>query len=209
MNPDDLKALRATMAAALATLDHIIAGLVPQPAAALAWGAKVSEAFRARVRWIAEDLDIGPGPGQAAPDWLMAWMAWESARTFKPDVRNMAGSGATGLIQFMPQVAVGLGTTVDDLARLSAEDQLNFVWKYFAPHKGRIRSLADGYMAILWPAAIGKPDDFVLWTQAGRPTTYRQNAGLDTNKDGAITKAEASAKVAALLAEGRLPGNAA
>jgi soluble lytic murein transglycosylase-like protein len=37
----------------------------------------------------------------------MACMAWESGRSFRPDVKNMAGSGATGLIQFMPTTAAG------------------------------------------------------------------------------------------------------
>lgn len=174
--------------------------------AVLAWGAKVSSVFRDRVRWIAEDLDIGPAPGRSEPNWLMTCMAWESGRSFRPDVKNMAGSGATGLIQFMPTTARALGTSVEKLAAMSAEDQLNFVWKYFRPYDGRLRSLADVYMAILWPAAVGKPDGFALFTGG---IAYRQNAGLDVNKDGRVTKAEAAAKVAALLPEGLKPGNAA
>ncbi len=39
----------------------------------------------------------------------MAAMAFESARTFSADIVNKA-SGATGLIQFMPKTAEGLGT---------------------------------------------------------------------------------------------------
>lgn len=180
--------------------------LAPPTPAVLAWGAKVSPTFRDRVRWIAEDLDIGPAPGRPEPNWLMTCMAWESGRSFRPDVKNMAGSGATGLIQFMPTTARALGTSVEKLAAMSAEDQLNFVWKYFRPYDGRLRSLADVYMAILWPAAVGKPDSFALFTGG---VAYRQNAGLDVDKDGRVTKAEAAAKVAALLPEGLKPGNAA
>lgn len=180
----------------------------PKPSG-LAWGAKVSPTFRERVEWLARDLDIGPEPGKPEPNWVMTWMAWESGRSFRPDVKNMAGSGATGLIQFMPATAAALGTSVEKLAAMTAEDQLNYVWKYFAPYKGRIRSLSDGYMAILWPAAVGKPESFVLWDRASKPTTYRQNAGLDTNGDGVITKAETAAKVAALLPEGLREGNVA
>ncbi len=178
---------------------------VPPPAG-LAWGAKVSATFRDRVRWIAEDLDIGPAPGRPEPNWLMTCMAWESGRSFRPDVKNMAGSGATGLIQFMPATARALGTTVEKLAAMTAEDQLNFVWKYFRPYDGRLRSLADCYMAILWPAAVGRSDSYALFTGG---VAYRQNAGLDVDKDGRITKAEAAAKVAALLPEGLKPGNVA
>src|SRR5690606_27830293 len=102
--------------------------------------------------------------------------------------------------------ARNLGTSVEALASMSAEDQLNYVYKYFRPYKGRLKTLSDVYMAVLWPAAIGKPDDFVLWDKQSRPTTYRQNAGLDVNKDGRITKGEAAAKVQAKLEKGRSSG---
>jgi hypothetical protein len=139
------------------------------------------------------------------PDHLMACMAFESGETFSPSIYNAAGSGAVGLIQFMPATARGLGTATGNLAALSAVDQLDWVEKYFQPYKGRLKTLSDVYMAILWPAAIGKPESSPLWSQADRPTTYRQNAGLDVNKDGAITKAEAASKVQAKLERGRKP----
>lgn len=166
----------------------------------LCWGAKVSQTFRARVHWIANDL------GMPADD-LMACIAWESGRTFAPDVKNMAGSGATGLIQFMPKTAISLGTTVDQLAAMTAEDQLNFVYKYFRPFKGRLRNLGDVYMAILWPAGVGQPDSYVLWEKGKAPKTYRQNAGLDADKDGRITRAECLGKIRALQSQGFAPGN--
>lgn len=171
----------------------------------LAWGAKVSPAFRAKVRQMVLTW------GGCTPDEAMTCMAWESGRSFRPDVKNMAGSGATGLIQFMPTVAAALGTTVDALARMSAEQQLDWVAKYFAPYRGHLANLADLYMAILWPAAIGKPDGYVLFDKADlqHPARYRQNAGLDVNADGKVTKAEAVAKVAGLQAEGLRPLNAA
>jgi hypothetical protein len=58
------------------------------------------------------------------------------------------------------------------------------------------------YMAILWPPGVGQPDHYVLWDKATRPKTYRQNAGLDENRDDEITKAECSAKLYAMKAEG-------
>lgn len=136
------------------------------------------------------------------PNHLMAIMAFESGESFSPSVKNMAGSGATGLIQFMPKTAVGLGTTTDALALMSAEDQLNYVYKYFLPYKGRLNTLSDVYMAVLWPKAVGKPEDYVLWTKATMPTTYRQNSGLDINKDSIITKREAAALVSRRLDKG-------
>lgn len=159
-------------------------------AKSLAWGAKVSKTFRDRVFWIETQLGM-------PADYLMAAMAFESGESFRPDVRNAAGSGATGLIQFMPATARSLGTTVERLAAMTAEDQLNYVYKYFKPYNGRLKTLADVYMAILWPRAVGKPESYVLWTRDKEPTTYRQNAGLDADKNGAITKAEAAGKVQA------------
>src|SRR2546427_796322 len=116
----------------------------------LAWGVRVSEKFRTKVRAIAADLGIDL-------DYLMAAMAFESAMTFSPSIPNAAGSGAVGLIQFMPATAQALGTTTDELCRMTAEEQLDFVAKYFAGRKGQLQTLEDVYMAILWPAAIGKP----------------------------------------------------
>lgn len=175
--------------------------LPPTPAKhrPIAWGAKVSQTFRDRVWWICNTLDINP-------DDLMACMAWESGRSFSPSKKNMAGSGATGLIQFMPSTARSLGTTTDELARMTAEDQLNYVYKYFRPWAGRLKTLGDLYMAILWPKAVGQPDDYALFTGG---IAYRQNAGLDTNKDGRVTKAECVAKLYALRAEGLRPENMA
>src|SRR5215813_9792931 len=122
----------------------------------LAFGKRVTPAFASKVR------DIAGGLG-CDPSWLMACMAFESAETFSPSILNGAGSGAVGLIQFMPSTAAALGTSTEALAKMSAEAQLDFVRQYFAPQRGRLQSLDDVYMAILWPAAIGKASDFVLF----------------------------------------------
>lgn len=159
-------------------------------------GNRVSAEFRAKVEAIASRLSVDP-------NHLMAIMAFESGRTFSPSIKNMAGSGATGLIQFMPRTAIGLGTSVEQLAGMTAVEQLDWVEKYLQPYRGRMKTLSDIYMAVLWPAAVGKPDDYVLFDSKTRPTAYRQNAGLDTNKNGQITKFEAAAKVYQMLEDGR------
>ncbi len=163
--------------------------------AKLLWGQKVSQKFRDRITWTADALGCDV-------NHLMCVIAFESGRTFRPDVRNAAGSGATGLIQFMPSTAKGLGTSTDELAQMTAEDQIRFVYRYLLPYKGRMQTLADVYMAVLWPAAIGKPESAALWSTVSHPTTYRKNAGLDIDGDGVITKAEAAAKVRAMEIEG-------
>lgn len=170
----------------------------------LAWGAKVSQVFRDRVWWISDTLTAAQGQLFDANN-LMACMAWESGETFSASVKNMAGSGATGLIQFMPTTAKDLGTTTAKLAAMTAEDQLNFVYKYFLAAikaRGAVVTLEDVYMTILWPAAVGKPNSYPLFIKASQPTAYRQNSGLDTDKDGTVTKFEAAAKVRDKLTKG-------
>jgi len=159
----------------------------------IAWGAKVSVAFKAKVIKISNNLGMDP-------NYLMAAMAFESAETFSASVKNQT-SGATGLIQFMPSTATNLGTSTTALAAMTPEDQLDYVEKYFAPNKNKLSSLEDVYMAILWPAAIGKPNTFVLFSKPS--AAYNQNSGLDADNDGNVTKAEAAAMVRAKLVKGQ------
>jgi hypothetical protein len=164
----------------------------------IAWGSKVSPVFKERVIWIADNLGT-------SPDFIMACMAWENEETFRPDIKNRAGSGATGLIQFMPRTAKGLGTTTAALAKMTAEDQLRYVYAYFKPYAGRLHNLGDVYMAILWPGAVSKPDSFVLFDKQKAPTTFRQNAGLDLDKSGTVTRAECLVKIREKLTKGLKP----
>ncbi len=172
----------------------------PRPGDAVAWGKQVTGDFKTKAIAVAEAVEIDV-------NHLMAAMAFESGESFSPAIKNAAGSGATGLIQFMPTTAVGLGTTTEKLSQMSAVDQLNFVQKYFLPYKGKCSTLSDVYMAILWPAAVGKPETHVLFDKATQPTTYSQNAGLDADHDGKITKLEAAAKVQSKLTKGLKPEN--
>lgn len=172
---------------------------IPEVASTLlAWGSKVSQTFRERVRWIATDLKMDA-------NYIMACMAWETGEKFTADVKNMAGSGATGLIQFMPTTALEIGTTTAALAKMTAENQLNFVYKYFAlqiKRHGPLVTLEDVYMSILYPKAIGEAAGFVLFDRNKVPTAFRQNAGLDINNDGKVTKYEAAAHVRDKLTKG-------
>jgi hypothetical protein len=165
----------------------------------LAWGARVSTEFVQTLLAMCRRL----GWSTLHACWLMACMAFESGTTFSPSVRNGAGSGAVGLIQFMRTTAMGLGTTVDELAAMTAVGQLAYVEKYFAPYAHRIHTLSDMYMAILLPKYIGQPEDAVLFSGG---VAYRQNSGLDANRDGKVTKAEATARVADMLKRGMQPG---
>ena len=149
------------------------------------WSSKVSQTFVDRVEWICDELGM-------SSDYLMACMAFESGESFSAAKRNPISS-ATGLIQFMAATARSLGTTTAALAKMSDEDQLKYVYKYFLPFKGRLKTLEDTYMAILLPSAVGKPNDSNIF-RASR-AQYLANKGLDKNRDGKVTKAEAAAKV--------------
>lgn len=168
---------------------------LPQPPAGgtreLAWGAKVSPAFKDKVCTISDQIGCDPND-------LMACMAFETGETFSASVKNKK-SGATGLIQFMPATATGLGTTTAALAAMSPEAQLDYVARYFRWHPG-VKTLEDLYMAILWPRAVGKPDGYLLFAEPS--VQYKQNKGLDSDKDGRVTKWEATAAVRAKLAKG-------
>lgn len=117
------------------------------------------------------------------PEWLLAVMKNESGMS--TTARNPNG-GATGLIQFMPSTARGLGTTTEALSQMSAVQQLDYVEKFYSPFKGRFQSGADLYLATFWPAALGKGDDYPI----GGATVARQNRGFDLDKNGQITTGE-------------------
>jgi hypothetical protein len=158
----------------------------------MAWGKKVSKEFRKRVfeisQWLSCDVSH-----------LMAAIAFESGETFSPSVKNPQSS-ATGLIQFTKNTALDLGTTVEALAAMTDIEQLDYVEKYLSPYKGKMQTLSDVYMCILWPKAVGKPEAEVLFARGTR--AYDVNDGLDVNHDGAITKGEASSVVQAKLNKG-------
>lgn len=191
---------------------------------ATAWSGKQTPQFVSRVKEVVAALGMPP----TGADDLMACIAWESGESFSAGIVNKAGSGATGLIQFMPGTAIVYFNSAADIAKMSAIEkkeaglkacrtlaamsdvqQLDYVLKYFMPYKGKLKNLGDLYMSILWPAGIGKDDSYVLWTAEGRPTTFRQNSGLDVNKDGAITRAECMVKVGDKLVKGLHPLNLA
>ena len=130
-----------------------------------------------------------------APEELLSIMHFETGGSFSPSQRNAAGSSATGLIQFLSSTAKGLGTSTDELAGMTRMDQLKYVDKYFEQSplgRGGSTGGSDAYMAVFYPAAVGKPDDHVLFSQGSK--AYEQNRGLDSEGKGYITKADAARK---------------
>jgi murein DD-endopeptidase MepM/ murein hydrolase activator NlpD len=89
--------------------------------------------FRRKLAQVADEMKI-------PAVWLADVMYFESAG-FQASIVNSIG--ATGLIQFMPETARGLGTTTAELARMGRVRQMDYVKKYFNEINGRIKSPGD------------------------------------------------------------------
>lgn len=106
------------------------------------------------------------------PEWLANLINFESAGTFNPAIKNSIG--ATGLIQFLKSTAEYLQTSTSELAKMSFDEQMDYVDKYlynyfkgvganrglFNKDTGKVTSKftqADLFMIIFYPAATGNP----------------------------------------------------
>jgi len=131
-------------------------------------------AFLAKVNDICQKLNI-------KADWLMAVMAFESG--INPAKVNSV-SGATGLIQFMPSTAAGLGTSTTALKAMTNVQQLDYVHKYFAKYAPKIKNFTDTYLTVFYPAAVGLADSFVIGATGS--AIANQNPAF-RNSNGAVT----------------------
>lgn len=142
---------------------------------------RVAQAFINKVISISEKLGIDP-------NWLMFLMDFESGISSTRE----NSYGCLGLIQFCPDFSGGTYKTINGkryelqaLKFMAPEDQLEVVYEYLKEiqdNKGKFSDFYQLYFAILFPAAYGKPDDYVLNTQS--------NPIFDLNKNGVITVGE-------------------
>ena len=128
------------------------------------------------------------------PNALMAVMNAES--NLRTTAKNPHG-GATGLIQFMPATAKALGTSTDALNKMSAEEQLTYVEKFLIQSKqyagigsGEKVDSATLYSLVFLPKFAKRE---VLATSESK--YYKWNAQVDSDHDGAITKADLRRRV--------------
>jgi len=149
---------------------------------------KMSDEFLDEVMAASKELGISPID-------LLSIMFVETntdGMLFSTKARN-PDTKATGLIQFMPEVAKeDLGTSIEALYDMSYKEQFEYVVKYFK--KKGIKpgmSLTDLYLTVLFPAAVGKPDNFVLMGEEGfvdangtffGPEALRANAWLNVDQ---------------------------
>ena len=129
-----------------------------------------------------------------SPDNLKALIYSESSGN--PQAVNKH-TGATGLIQFMPKTAQGLGITTAQLRTMSAEQQLPYVEKYLAKAKrgagfSSDQPLSAGqlYALVFMPAKANKE----VMCSAGSKA-YALNRGLDKNGDGIVTIGELGKRI--------------
>ncbi|MCD0156010.1 tape measure protein [Deinococcus sp. 6GRE01] len=101
-----------------------------------------------------------------------------------------AKSGASGLIQFLPSTARALGTSVEAIRKMTPEQQAPYIEAYLRQAGvGQGSNLEQVYAAVF--AGSASKTGRVLYTAAdGR--AYSDNIGLDLDKNGEITSAEAA-----------------
>jgi len=99
--------------------------------------------------------------------------------SFNPKAQNTRGAHptyATGLNQITKTTAEGIGYTVDQILKMTPEEQINgptkayfLHWKHLMPNNP---TCADLYMVNLFPAAVGKPDNYICGSPQydGTPT---------------------------------------
>ncbi|WP_294249276.1 L,D-transpeptidase [uncultured Chryseobacterium sp.] len=124
----------------------------------LVWGGKVSCEFRRKV------VEISKRQGFDADNFMTA-MAHETGGTFDPTCgtfkkhKNEEKEGYVGLIQIGKDAAKNIGTTRSHLIKMNQIDQLDYVEKYLAKKKGKLNTLSDFYLAILFPIDCGKGNE--------------------------------------------------
>lgn len=145
----------------------------------------VSVSFASKVKQVAKELQINP-------DWIMMVMFNESH--FNPAATNSIG--AVGLIQFVPSTYQAWGYTKAQMQNMSATDQLDLVKHFYWNARGKFSSYPDLHLFAFFPAALGKPDNWVLETShLSAQTVATHNPGFDLNNDGKITVGEYKQKV--------------
>jgi len=129
------------------------------------------------------------------PNKLMAVMAQETGNKFTANVKN--GLGAVGLIQFTDIAVTAInnafGTSYTDatLIKMTATEQLSVVEQYFSIpllKNKSFKTIEDYALANIWPAAMGKSLDAVIWTTGS--THYTNHKSMDKDNNGKITVGE-------------------
>ena len=137
--------------------------------------------FKKKVEEVSQGLGINP-------NWLMTVMFKESGLDSK--IQNKS-TRATWFIQFMPDTAKALGTTVEELKNLSPLSQLDYVEKFYEMNsKKDYSSFKELYLQTFFPAARKYMDDpnYVFETRGvSRYQIAKQNPGIAPKGSTEIT----------------------
>lgn len=136
--------------------------------------------------------------------YLFSCMALETGRSFDASIMNKF-TKATGLIQFMPNTAKDLGTTIEALGKMTEFDQLDYVFAYFEKY-GYIKKCArleDYYLTIFYPAHVGKDPNLKVADKGTK--LYDQNSGFDREKKGFYTVGDIAYAITDFYWEGMDP----
>ena len=135
--------------------------------------------FKKKVEEVSQGLGINP-------NWLMTVMFKESGLDSK--IQNKS-TRATWFIQFMPDTAKALGTTVEELKNLSPLSQLDYVEKFYQGKKD-YSSFKELYLQTFFPVARKYMDDpnYVFETRGvSRYQIAKQNPGIAPKGSTEIT----------------------
>ena len=144
--------------------------------------ASIRAAFAQKVTQIATWLQIDP-------NWLMQVMYAESK--LKASAQNIQKGRliAAGLLQWTK--ASGTPGAPQSMLQRNHLQQLDWVREYFKPYRGKMNSYFDVYLVTFFPAAVGKPDNYVFATsRLSASLIASQNPAVNIVKDGKITMAE-------------------
>jgi hypothetical protein len=148
--------------------------------------------FLDEVQRVSEKYEINPAD-------LVGLMASESS------LDPAADNGThVGLIQFSADRAEELGTTQEELVKMSRAQQMKFVEKYFdIVNLPKGASKGELYTSVFMPQYTDRGTDFELSTkfdkfsdgEPGNPSVYAANQGLDADEDGFITIEEMGSRI--------------
>lgn len=149
--------------------------------------------FVKKVKEISSKLEIDP-------NWLMAIMYFETARTFSPSKAN--NIGCYGLIQFCPDRGKNYKTIngkrylMSDIRKMDYSEQLDLVYEYYKRFAGKLKNYTDTYFVTFFPIAIGKPDDWVIeGLGLSARAIYNSNPAFRQVNDGKLRVWEVKKKI--------------
>jgi len=141
------------------------------------------ESFLKELNSIANDIGVDPS-------LILIKFYIESG--IDPTQRNR-DTDASGIFQLM-WFNLPKGMTPKEFSMLSATEQLKYYRKYITPYKKYLKNaeIEDLYLLGLYPAKVINKTEIIFVYPS---ENYIQNRGLDTNKDGKITRRDIRRKI--------------